>query len=193
VFLQKKLLGGITMKKQILSLAAGAALLLAAQSSFAVGMVTATGSPLSYDVVLTAGCTASVVGGGNLSTQSPPYAPVADALAGTVTVNCTNTTVYGVCVDAGLNDGGTGARNLADGANLLPYTLDNAVGAGTLVGDGGCTAVEATYGGDTTVDSMVSGTGDTTDQTVDLYADVTVLPTSAPGTYSDTVDVTVVW
>ncbi|MCI5193722.1 MAG: hypothetical protein D3915_11460 [Candidatus Electrothrix sp. AU1_5] len=189
------------MKKQILSLAAGAALVFAAQSSFA-GSVVATGGPLAYDVELTAGCTASVVGGGNLSTQSSPYAPVIDAPAGVVTVNCTNTTAYGVCVDAGLNDDTTTRLLLSDdGVSTLAYRLDTDNAAvGTPVGDVGCAALEVSAGDpstytDTTTwgDAMVSGTGDATDQTVNLYADVVISTDSVPGTYTDTVTVTVVY
>ncbi len=185
------------MKKQILALAAGAALLVAAQNSFA-GYVNATGGPLSYNVVLQAGCTAGVAGGGTLATKSAPYTPVTDALAGAVTVNCTNSTNYKVCVDDGLQGNGS-TRRLADGASpvehYLTYILSSATGTSTDVGDAGCKTLGGTSApGDTaTWAAPISGTGDTTDQTVNLYADVSIATTDVPGTYADTVVVSVVW
>jgi spore coat protein U-like protein len=193
----------MTMKKQILSLAAGAALVFAASNSFAGSE--AAGS-VKYQVVLTAGCTVSTpLGSGavldlNGGPIGLPYPATLTKPAGQVSVTCSNMP-YKVCVNAGSNpttavDGtrrlaGTGVAPLATPTDMLSYTLkDN---ASTLVGDKGCNAVDVTYT-DTTADSAISDTGDgSTVKDYILTADVTIGTGAKPGIYQDTVTAMIVW
>jgi spore coat protein U-like protein len=193
----------MTMKKQILSLAAGAALVFAAQNSFA-GSVPA--GSVDYSVTLNGGCTVVTPAAGPIALDggaglNVPYTNLAAVSAGSVTVNCSNTLAYGVCVDGGLYanlvtrhlDGQL--PDLTPGTDQLVYDLKV---AGISVGDLGCTGVEATYvetaAWTNPVGGLVPGlTGNALDQTYDLTADVIIPPASLPGTYTDTVALTVVW
>jgi spore coat protein U-like protein len=197
----------MTMKKQILSLAAGAALVFAAQNGFAQTSPLAAGS-LNYEVILNGGCSViTSLGSGaikNLATQSAPYTDVT-ADAGSVTVNCTNTTPYAICVDGGKTPTAT-TRQLKGIApltatDLLAYDLKGALGADTkvTVGDKGClpwvaeTAAWADPLGGAITAGIPTATGTSLDQTYNLTADVTIATTAKPGTYQDLVTLNVVW
>lgn len=189
----------MTMKKQILSLAAGVALVFAASNSFAGA---APAGQLDYTVLLNAGCTASVSAGpisldGGLGVNAP-YIDLENVAAGNVTVNCSNTTLYAICFDGGTAPGAS-ARTLTDpvSTDTLTYNLKDASG-GTVVGDAGCndlggpadTAVWAAPWGGVGPQTLI---GNATDQVYNVFADVTIPPASTPGTYSDSIQVTVVW
>jgi hypothetical protein len=191
------------MKKQLITLAVAAALVTAASSSFAAG-VTATNSPLNYEVTLEGGCIASVVETAriNLTTQASFAGSALNKAAGTVKVTCSNM-AYNVCVNGGSYPGLAAAnqralKNVAS-TDYLAYQLkDN---NGPLVGDNGCTALAAgpslpafVYAETAAWDNPITATGDGTEKTYNLTADVTIPLNSLPGTYQDdNVAVTVVW
>jgi spore coat protein U-like protein len=96
---------------------------------------------------------------------------------GSFTVNCTNGTAYTVAADGGLNWGGS-FPNMRGGASSqnLGYILYRD-GARTQTWGGGVNAF--------------TGTGTGTTQTVNFYARVNAWAYNAPGTYTDTVRMTV--
>jgi len=97
----------------------------------------------------------------------------------TMDVTCTNATTYDVGLDEGTGTGATVAsRKMTSGANLLNYSLYQESGRTTVWGD--------TAGVDT-----VSGTGSGSAQTITAYGRIFALQSSAPGSYADTITVTV--
>jgi spore coat protein U-like protein len=117
------------------------------------------------------------------------YTPGAGQMANTSTiaVKCTKNTPYTVALNAGTTTGGTLAQRLmASGANTLQYNLYTTVAATTVFGDG----------------TGATGTGSGTGAGVATANNMTVfgqLPDNAanqatvPGSYSDTITVTVTY
>lgn len=196
------------MKKQILALAAGAALLTAASSSFAA---TFTASPavvgnLGYSAVLTAGCEASLTQPAVPFVNQTTYA--GDALnksAGSVSVKCSNM-AYKVCFNAGTKPTAAidanrrldGVAPLVPGTDMLSYTLKATGGilgaTATLVGDKNCVGTGGYTATNPTADNGISDNGDGTNTIIySLTADVTIPTNSKPGTYNDAVAVNIVW
>jgi spore coat protein U-like protein len=100
----------------------------------------------------------------------------------TLSVVCTNTTPYTVALNAGANAGGAsnfGARAMKSGLNTLGYQLYLDTGRSTVWGDG------------TASSSTSSGTGTGSTQTLTLYGRLPSLANVVPGSYTDTVTVTV--
>ena len=97
---------------------------------------------------------------------------------GTVTVTCGSGTSYTVALDGGAN-GGTSAitRKMASGANRITYGLFR--------------DAARTAGWYSDASSVASGTGNGSAQVLTVYGRVGGQPTPAPGTYSDSVVVTV--
>lgn len=100
----------------------------------------------------------------------------------TLTVVCTNTTPYAVSLDAGLNAGGAGnfgSRTMKSGSLSLGYQLYTSAARAVVWGDG--------TGGS----APVSGTGIGSSQTLTIHGRLPSLSGVAPGTYTDTVTVTI--
>jgi len=99
----------------------------------------------------------------------------------TISVTCTSTTPYNVGLDAG---GGTGAtvanRLMVSGAATLAYGLYSNAGRTTVWGN--------TVGTNT-----VAGVGTGTAQSLTVYGQIAAGLTPAPGSYTDTVGVTVTY
>ena len=95
----------------------------------------------------------------------------------TFQVNCTNTTPYTVGLDAGVNGGTTAARLMKSGAATVSYALYQDSARTTLWGNG--------------PSDVVSATGAGVAQTYTVYGRVPAQPTPAPGTYTDTITITV--
>ena len=139
-------------------------------------------SNLGVSATVTDNCTVSTspVAFGNVDATSGANV---DATGG-ISVTCTNGTAWSASADAGA---GTGAplasRKLADGANLLNYSLYTEATRTTLWGDG--------VGGTT---ATIDGTGTGVAQASTIYARVPSGQTSVPaGSYADTVAVTVTY
>lgn len=98
-----------------------------------------------------------------------------------LSVQCTNTTPYTVALNAGVNAGGAsnfGGRAMKSGSNTLAYQLYLDAGRSSVWGDG-------------TGSSTVSGTGTGSAQTLTIYGRLPSLANVVPGSYTDTVTVTV--
>ena len=99
----------------------------------------------------------------------------------TVQVACTNTTPYNIGLDAGTGTGASVAtRKLTSGGATVDYTLYSDSGRTTVWGN--------TIGTDT-----VAATGNGAAQNYTVYGRVGAQTTPAPGTYSDTITVTVTY
>ena len=99
----------------------------------------------------------------------------------TIQVTCTNTTPYTIGLDAGTGSGATlAARKLTSGGATINYSLYTTSGYSTVWG--------VTAGTDT-----VAGTGNGTGQSYTVYGRIPPQTTPAPGTYTDTITVTVTY
>lgn len=98
----------------------------------------------------------------------------------TLGVQCTNTTPYNIGLNAGTGSGATVASRKMTGPSsaLINYSLYTTAGRTTVWGN--------TVGTDT-----VAGTGNGSTQTSTIYGRVPSQSTPAPGSYTDTVTVTV--
>lgn len=112
----------------------------------------------------------------------PLAAAVPIDASSTLTVQCTNTTPYSVSLNAGVNAGGAsvfGSRAVKSGAHLVGYQLYLDTGRATVWGDGSASS------------STVSGTGSGSNQSLTIYGRLPSLSGAVPGSYTDTVTVTV--
>src|ERR1044072_1645061 len=157
-------------------LPAGAGMLLACGGAHAA---TAT-TTMTVQVSIVATCTinsASTLNFGN--SIGVPSANVAQT--STIQVTCTNTTPYNVGLNAGTGTGATVAtRKLTSGANTINYTLYSNSGRTRVWGN--------TIGTDT-----VAATGNGAAQNYTVYGRIPPQTTPAPGTYTDTITVTVTY
>lgn len=100
---------------------------------------------------------------------------------GSVTVRCTDSTPYNIGLSAGTGSGATVAsRRMTSGVKTVTYSLYS---------DSGRTSVW----GNTIGTDSVSGTGTGLDQPYAVYARAPAQTTPAPGTYTDTIVVTVTY
>ena len=100
----------------------------------------------------------------------------------TLSVQCTNTTPYTVALSAGANAGGASnfaSRTMKSGSNTLGYQLYLDSGRASVWGDG------------TSSSSTLGGTGTGSAQTLTIYGRLPSLANVVPGSYTDTVTVTV--
>lgn len=136
-------------------------------------------STFTTQVTIAAACTISSVATLNFGSQGV-LAANTDQTA-TLQVQCTNTTGYTIGLDAGTGAGATvAARKLTSGANTVNYLLYSDSGRTTLWGNTpGTDAVAA------------SATG--ASQSYTLYGRIPAQSTPAPGSYSDTVTVTIMY
>jgi spore coat protein U-like protein len=104
-----------------------------------------------------------------------------DAAAVDLKIQCTNTTTYNIGLDAGANGGTTTTRLMSAGSSdTVQYKLFSDIGHTTNWGN--------TIGTDTQ-----SSTGTGAEQTFQIYGRVPIQSTGAPGSYTDTVTVTVTY
>ncbi|TIN25917.1 MAG: spore coat protein U domain-containing protein [Mesorhizobium sp.] len=100
---------------------------------------------------------------------------------GSVTVRCTDATPYNIGLGAGTGSGATVAsRKMTSGIRTVTYSLYSDTGRTTVWGN--------TIGTNT-----ASGTGTGLDQAYTVYARAPAQTTPAPGTYTDTIVVTVTY
>jgi hypothetical protein len=99
---------------------------------------------------------------------------------GTVSVNCTTGVGYTIKLDVGAGAGATFAsRKMTPGANLLNYSIYDSAGRTSVWGDGTGATV------------TVASTGTGAAQSISAYGRIFGAQTPPPGTYTDTVNVTV--
>jgi len=154
-----------------------AAPILLASPAFA----STTSSTLNVDATVTANCTLST-SAISFGTVNPISGSNVDATGG-ISVTCTNGTSWTASAGVGSGSGASfAARRMSSGGNTLNYNIFTDAGRTTVWGDG--TGSTATLGN--------SGTG--TAQNVTLYGRVASGQTAVtPGSYSDTVAVTVTY
>ena len=143
---------------------------LAAQSATATTTFNATAT-----VIATCAVSATNVAFGNYSTAQLDS-------TGSVTATCTNGTTYTVALDVGTGSGATvGARKMTGPASqTLIYSLYS-------------DASRSTVWGPTVGTNTVAGTGTGSAQALTVYGRIPALEYPAPGSYSDTITVTVAY
>lgn len=146
-----------------------------------LAFATTTGNTFQVNATVVSACTVS----GTTLNFGNSIDPLAAATpldsSSTLSVQCTNTTPYTVALNAGSNAGGAsnfGARTMKAGSNTLGYQLYLDNGRSTVWGDG-------------TGSSTVAGTGTGSTQSLTIYGRLPSLSGVVPGSYTDTVTVTV--
>lgn len=157
------------------SLSVVSAISLLSDASLAATAVTT----MPITITITAGCQISAAPL-NFGTAAGLFAAVNANT--TLTVTCTNTTPYKIGLDAGGNTGATTTirKMKAAGADLINYRLYQ---------DSGLT----TNFGNTVNTDTVAGTGTGSSQSIIVYGQVPTQASPAPGTYTDTVNVTLTY
>jgi spore coat protein U-like protein len=129
-------------------------------------------------------CTTSATGLG-FGTYTPGNGAL--AASSNITVNCTKSTAYTIALNPGSTTGDSFAQRLmASGANTLRYNLYTTAAFATVWGDG--TGATATQAG--------TGAGMGTASTYKVYGqlpDSAVNQAAVPGSYTDTITVTVTY
>ena len=144
-----------------------------------VTRATTTTTTFTAQIVLAATCTINSASTLNFGNQGILTANVDQT--STLQVTCTNTTPYNIGLDAGQGTGATvGTRKMTSSGATVNYTLYSDTGRTTVWGN--------TVGTDT-----VAGTGNGTGQNYTVYGRVPSQTTPAPGTYTDTITVTVTY
>jgi spore coat protein U-like protein len=169
---------GVSMRKFLTAtLAAGAM-----TAGVANAATTTTTFAVTATVQSTCSATATALPFGN-------YTPGAGALANssTISVKCTKNTPYTVALNAGTTTGGTlGQRLMASGANTLQYNLYTSAALTTVFGDGtGTTGTGAGTGAGVATANNLTVFGQLPDSATNQAA--------VPGSYSDTITVTVTY
>lgn len=120
----------------------------------------------------------------SLAASALPFGTYANAqldASTSITVNCSSTAAYSVALDSGLNDDGSSRRMAGPGGKYLSYQLYSNSGRTSLWGDG------VSYG------NTVAGVGTGSNQTLTVYGRVPASQLVTPGSYSDTVVVTLIY
>jgi spore coat protein U-like protein len=153
-----------------------ALLIMPFASSSHAGTVTGT---FGVQVTLTASCVINSASNLNFGSQGVLIANVDQT--STIAVQCTNTTPYNIGLDVGNGSGATmAARKMTSGSATVTYSLYTDTGRSIVWGN--------TVGTDT-----VAATGNGSSQSFTVYGRVPAQSTAAPGTYNDTVTVTVTY
>lgn len=158
--------------RSLIVAAAGAGAASGADASVTTGT-------LPVNVVIQASCTLASTSAVAFGTQGTLAADT-DATGG-LTVQCTNSTPYTVALDAGAGVGATTAlRKMTSGGATVNYVLYRDSARTLPWGN--------TQGTDT-----VAGTGNGSNQSLTVYGRVPSQVSPAPGSYADTVNVTVTY
>ena len=164
--------------------ALAAALLAALAFGAAPSNAANTTNNLNVSATVVASC---VVSGATLSFGSaidPTSASVPIDASTTMTVICTSTTPYSVAFNAGTNAGGASnfsARAVKSGTHTIGYQLYSDNLRTTVWGDG------------TSTSSTLAGTGTGSNQSLTIYGRMPSVTGAVPGSYTDTVTVTVTY
>jgi spore coat protein U-like protein len=158
----------------------GALALLATGAVHSATTTTTTTFAVTTTVQSTCSATATALAFG-------AYTPGTGALtnASTITVKCTKTTPYSVALNAGAN-GTLAQRLMASGTNRLQYNLYSTTAYGTILGDGtGGTLLSTGVGAGLATGNVLNVYGQLPDNATNQVA--------VPGSYSDTITVTVTY
>jgi spore coat protein U-like protein len=141
----------------------------------------ASSATVTFNVQMTLTATCIINSASNLNFGSQGVLTANVDQSSTIQVQCTNTTPYNIGLDAGGGSGATmAARKMTSGGTTVTYSLYSDSGHATVWGN--------TIGSDT-----VTGTGSGSAQSFTVYGRVPPQATPAPGTYNDTVTVTVTY
>ena len=159
--------------------------LAAAVSLCQVAEAGTTTGTLPVSMTITASCTIGATAMNFTSQLGSGLVSTAATASGSITVTCTNQAPYAIGLDNGANYSTT-RRMVFGGSNYLPYNLFTNVGLSTpwstATGSATCTTSSNCY----------TGTGTGSAQSITVYGQIpTVATAPAPGTYSDTVNITV--
>jgi spore coat protein U-like protein len=109
------------------------------------------------------------------------YTGAVNSAQSTITVTCTNSTTYTVGLGTGLATGATvTTRQMQNGSNLLGYGLFS-------------NSTWTTNWGNTSGSNWVSGTGNGAGQALTVYGQIPAGQYLTPGSYADTIAVTVTY
>jgi spore coat protein U-like protein len=108
------------------------------------------------------------------------YTGAVNSAQSAVTVTCTNSTTYTVGLDAGLGGGTVSTRQMQNGTTKLNYGLFS-------------NATWTTNWGNTSATNWVSGTGNGAGQVLNVYGQIPASQYVTPGSYTDTIAVTVTY
>jgi len=166
----------MTMKKSLLA----GATAIAGLAPFATdALAVTTTSTFTVQVVLQAYCTINSTTTLDFGTPNLLNANVDHT--STITVQCTDTTPYDIGLDVGTGTGATVAvRKMTSGGATVNYTLYSNIGHTTLWGN-------------TVSTDTVGATGNGQQQPYTVYGRIPPQTTPAPGTYTDTITVTVTY
>jgi len=142
---------------------------------------------LSVSIVITASCTINAATLTFPATAGTNLIATAVSASSTVSVTCTNGSPYSIAMDNGANASGN-QRRMISGSNFLNYGLfvDSAhtFPWSTATGNSSCT----------TSGDCFLGTGSGLAQSVNIYGLVPITAVApSPGTYSDTVTMTITY
>lgn len=177
------------MTKKLLTVMIGLAMVFVAGQALAG----TTSDSAVYSITIIDGCTVDTSG---MTTDFGSYflgdPNLVNVGAGSLSIACRNGLVYAWGIDKGLSPAAGEALRMDDGfGNYVTYNLEQ---GGTDVGDVGLTAIDGTYAEQWTAATARSATGTGAPQIFNLNADVNIPGGGGtPGTYSDTVTVTVAW
>jgi len=147
--------------------------------SAGVSFATTATTTFTVQVVLTATCVINSASTLNFGTQGVLQANVDQT--STIAVQCTDTTPYDIGLDAGTGSGASVAtRKMTSGGATVNYRLYSDAGRSTVWGN-------------TVSTDTVSAVGTGAAQSYTVYGRVPPQTTPAPGTYTDTVTVTVTY
>lgn len=163
------------LKTALISASVGFAVLgLTSTSAVAQANPATTTFGVSATVLKDCIVSATALGFGN-------YTGAVNSAQSTVTVTCTNSTTYTVGLGPGLATGATvTTRQMQNGTNLLNYGLFS-------------NATWTTNWGNTSGTNWVSGTGNGAGQALTVYGQIPAGQYVTPGSYADTIAVTVTY
>ena len=146
-----------------------------------VGPSSATTTTTTFTATITLAATCLINSASALNFGSAGVLTANVDQTSTIAVQCTNTTPYNIGLDAGTGTGATVAvRKLSTGSATVNYTLYSDSGRTTIWGN-------------TVSTDTVAATGNGASQSYTVYGRVPAQTTPAPGTYTDTVTVTVTY
>jgi spore coat protein U-like protein len=155
----------------------GAAAALCLLSSASTSFAATSTATFSVQVTIVATCTINSASALNFGSQGVFTVNVDQT--STIQVQCTNTTPYTIGLDAGLGTGATVAvRKMTSGGVTVNYSLYS-------------DSLRTTVWGTTIGTNTVAATGNGAAQSYTVYGRIPAQTTPAPGTYNDTVTVTV--
>lgn len=147
--------------------------------SIEVPLAATATSSFTVSITIAATCTVNSASTLNFGNQGILSANVDQTSA--IQVTCTNTTPYNIGLDAGTGSGATVAtRKMTSSGATVNYTIYSNSGRTTVWGN--------TIGTNT-----VSATGNGTGQNYTAYGRIPPQTTPAPGTYTDTITITVTY